>query len=108
MAAGSAPTRSAKSRKATPDHVCVVDHPSTQAIGSLAVCWPMASKAFRLRLISSEPERTISRHDGPTRCGSCSASELMRYLRFFSSIQVGACRTCLEDGNVVEYQCDEW
>src|SRR5271166_999432 len=52
----------------------MVDHPSTQAIGSSAVCCGIASRAARLNNICPEGPRTLSRQFAPVLAGVIAAA----------------------------------
>ncbi len=51
------PATAARSRSRTPVQLWVADHPSTQAMGSTAVCWGRAGKAARSRVRGVPPAR---------------------------------------------------
>ena len=55
------PAASARSRSRTPVHVCVVDHPSTHAIGRVAVCCGMARSSAPVSCTGGAPPVSESR-----------------------------------------------
>ena len=69
------PARAARSRRRTPLHVCVVDHPSTQAIGNSAVCCGIASSVVRSSSICPDLpcQVRVSRQFAPVSAGVIAA-----------------------------------
>jgi len=72
------PASAARSRSRTPVHVWVVDQPSTHAIGSVTVCWGIASSAERSSTTGRGPTRRVSRHSAPVSFEVIAAADALR------------------------------
>ena len=68
----------ARSRSGTPVHVSVVDQPSTQAIGSRAVCCGIAASIARSSTTGAGPPVSVRRQRSPVRSGVIRAAAAVR------------------------------
>ena len=72
------PASRARRRSGTPVHVSVVDQPSTQAMGSRAVCCVIAVSAARSSTTFDGPPVRVSRHRSPVSSGVMPAANAVR------------------------------
>jgi hypothetical protein len=74
------PAAAARSASRTPVQVCVVDQPSTQAIGNSTVWRGIACSAARSSITASEPPSRRRRHPVPVTAGSMPAAMAVRLI----------------------------